>query len=126
MNFFLLTLLLLSVATTTTCVLGDRIDAADICANFSVPQCEYRLNRDLLFIVDASESLDPARFNGEMLDYTQALFCAFDVRDVNKAGMIMFNKNVRVEIPLDFYTREQWFAKVEEVRAKNLPVNCCT
>ena len=61
-----------------------------------------------------------------MLDYTQALFCAFDTRDRNKAGMIMFNKNVRVEIPLAFYTREQWFAKVEEVRAKNLPVNCCT
>lgn len=76
--------------------------------------------------MDASESLDRVKFNGEMLDYVKSLYCAFSIFDKNKAGMIMFSDTVRVVIPLAVYTRAEWFAAVELVRSQQLPTVCCT
>lgn len=40
--------------------------------------CAIKTSRDLLFVVDASGSLDPLKFNGVMLDYAEYLYCAFN------------------------------------------------
>jgi len=100
--------------------------AARTCASVNVPLCQIRVNRDLLFLVDASDSLDPVRFNKEMLDYVQSLFCAFNPLDVNRAGMITFAKEITTRIPLDTYTPAQWFSQVDDIRSQNLCCSCCT
>jgi hypothetical protein len=96
------------------------------CATVTVPPCQIRVARDLLFLVDASDSLDPLRFQTEMLNYVQSLFCAFNTNDINRAGMITFASEITTRIPLDRYTPTQWFQKVDEVRAQNLCCSCCT
>jgi hypothetical protein len=79
-----------------------------------------------MFAVDASESMDPARFQNEMLNYVQSLYCAFNPADVNRAGLITFASEIAIRIPLDRYTPDAWFAKVEDVRSQNLCCSCCT
>lgn len=102
------------------------VEAARTCSTVTVPPCQFRTARDLLFLVDASDSLDPARFQTDMLDYTQSLFCAFNTADVNRAGMITFASEITTRIPLAQYTPTQWFAQVEQVRSQNLCCSCCT
>jgi len=101
------------------------------CAAANVPPCAQRAARDLLFLVDSSNSMDPNRFYGEMLDYTQLLFCAFDSADANRVGMIIFAQQIKVQIPLGQYSKDQWFALVNKVRASRTTAtpaccSCCT
>lgn len=96
------------------------------CSSMTVSPCATRADRHILFLVDASDSMDPARFQREMLDYTQSLFCAFNQADVNMAGMITFASTIATQIPLAQYTAAQWFQKVEGVRSQNLCCSCCT
>lgn len=98
-----------------------------------VPPCADPIPRDLLFVVDGSQSMNRDRFFSEMLEYCLRLYCAFDASEANQAGMIVFNKEIEVLIPLDVYTRNQWEAKVLEIRnTKDDPpeqtacCSCCT
>ena len=80
--------------------------------------------RDLLFVIDASLTMDRSVFYSIMLDFTQTLYCAFDQSVANRAGMIMFARDIKVKIPLDFYSTSEWFSAVEVVRGDE--TNCCS
>jgi len=107
------------------CALGVA-SAQRTCQSVDVPACQVRVARDLLFLVDASDSLNPARFQDEMLNYVQSLFCAFNQQDVNRAGMVTFNKDIKERIPLAKYSTNEWFSRVEDIRGQNLCCSCCT
>ena len=99
------------------------------CAAISppVPPCPTQEARDLLFLVDTSNSMNRVRFYSTMLDYTQSLYCAFDPRETNQAGMILFAQNVYVRIPLGPYSQDEWFSQVETVRSDDTACcSCCT
>jgi hypothetical protein len=74
-------------------------------------------------LVDASESLDPGKFYSQFLDFVQTAWCGFDVADDNRGAMITFGKEIVTRIPLQRYSREEWFEQVELVRAD--PETCC-
>lgn len=98
-------------------------DAARTCSDFQVPPCPQRADRDILFLLDTSESMNPARFYSETLDFTQAIYCAFDQRDTNRAGIVTFSATIREAVPFQAYSILDWFAAVEVLRAT--PDVCC-
>lgn len=104
--------------------------AATFCSSSSfnnVTECDDPLPRDLLFLVDASNTMDRRRFYREMLDYTLALYCAFPQQSGNQAGMVLFSEKIFVRIPLAQYNREEWFREIEAVRADETACcSCCT
>ena len=109
-------------------VLSYLVVSKDYCDQYQTPLCPNNRPRDLLFLVDGSNSMDPAVFYSHMLDYTLALFCALHESEPNQAGMIVFNQEIQVYIPLGKYTRQQWKAQVETVREtqySNFPA-CCS
>jgi hypothetical protein len=79
----LASLLLLVVVVALSVAIGAQEDlssaALDYCGEYNTPQCPNKgIPRDLLFLVDGSNSMDPDKFFREMLDYTLSLYCAFD------------------------------------------------
>lgn len=101
----------------TVCVVGD----------ITVPECEDPRARDLLFLVDASNTMDRERFFSEMLDFVAALYCAFSPLSNNQAGLILFSSKIFVRIPLDEYSRNEWSDLVEDVRSDDSSCcECCT
>jgi hypothetical protein len=84
--------------------------------NPRVPPCAEKSPRDLLFLVDGSQSMNRDRFYGEMLDYCLSLYCAFDPTRNNQAGMIVFNQQIQTYVPLAIYSQDQWFNQVQTVR----------
>lgn len=49
----------------------------DYCSQFQVNPCQLRVDRDIMFLIDGSNSMSQDRFYGEVLDYTLALYCSF-------------------------------------------------
>ena len=78
-----------------------------------------------MFLVDASSSLNKTDYEN-VLTYIKVIFCAFDPRVQNRAGMIVFNANIELRIALSNYTAEEWFDAVETERAADLCCSCCT
>ncbi|KAH9261105.1 hypothetical protein BASA81_000809 [Batrachochytrium salamandrivorans] len=115
-------------------VFSPRVLGSPTYCNFispPVPLCTDVTPRDLVFLVDGSDSISPDRFYTELLDYTQALYCAFDPNQPNQAAMVVFNGQIRTMIDLAQWTQEQWFTQVEAVRATRDTANeaccsCCT
>jgi hypothetical protein len=71
--------------------------------------------------------MDPNRFYGEMMDYTQSLFCAFNPLDRNKASLITFASSITIQIPLAEYTAARWFELIDVLRSTpNVCCSCCT
>lgn len=81
-----------------------------------VDPCNDKKPRDLLFIVDASNSMDRKVFYSLMLDFTQSLYCAFHQSVPNRVGMILFGRNIDLVAPLDYYSTREWFDRVEKIR----------
>lgn len=97
------------------------------CSSTPVPPCAKRGNRDIVFLVDASDSMSPSNFYGQMLDFVQTAFCAFDSADTNRAAMITFARQIVTRIPLAKYSAAQWFNKVDLVRDDStVCCSCCT
>ncbi|KAH9257760.1 hypothetical protein BASA81_004226 [Batrachochytrium salamandrivorans] len=122
-------LLLLAAATAAVVVLAPfPVLGEDYCSQLAVPPCPAKLPRDVLFLVDGSNSMSESRFYKEMLDYTLGLFCALEPSLPNQAGMIIFNQQVQEAIPLSAYSREGWKNQVETVRENrgNLYSACCS
>ena len=93
-----------------------------------VPACPDPDPRDLHFLVDGSNSMNPNKFFREMLDYCMSLYCAFEEDSPNQAGMIIFNSQIRTVIPLAKYTRGEWYDRIEAIRATKgtSDAACCT
>ena len=100
------------------------VKGARTCQTLTVPQCSARANRDILILLDASEFIDPGRFYGEMLDYTQSALCAFNTRDTTRAGVILFSSKVTEALEFKEYSRTEWFAGVETIRSQT--ASCCS
>lgn len=88
-----------------------------------VPPCKDIAPRDLIFVVDASESIDRDKFYTSTLDFIQAAVCVLNVGQSNQAGLIIFNSAIRAAIPLGSYSPGEWFDQVEAIR--NDPTVCC-
>jgi hypothetical protein len=104
--------------------------------------------RDILFVVDASQSMDSNIFFGphtnptwpasgpqfipSMLDIVEELFCRlYNNATDHKVGLLIFSHTVKVFIPLAAYTPADFINRVEVIRqTKNSPApvccSCCT
>lgn len=97
----------------------------------TVKPCPVSVSRDIMFLLDGSNSMDPNRFYGEVLDYTLQIWCSFQQDQANKAGVVLFNQRVEVIVPMAIYTRQQWQQKVLTIRESRNTTNpaccsCCT
>lgn len=121
---------------------------ASVCTRYNVRPCPDPIARDLLFVLDASASMDRTHFYETMLDYVQHVYCSFDRFSTNQVGLLLFAREIKVVIPLAPYSVQTWYEKgemiadfhcsatniwelaVEEVRAtRNLPSTqqaCCS
>lgn len=52
------------------------IDVRAQCDAFEVDVCNQRVDRDMLLLLDASDTIDRNRFQTFMLSYAQAVFCS--------------------------------------------------
>ena len=102
------------------------LSSSDPCATRPpvVEPCRDLQPRDLLFVIDASNTMDRQIFYTLMMDFAQTLYCAFEQNIPNRAGMILFGQHIDLKIPLDFYSTRQWFSEVEKIRADE--TSCCT
>jgi len=127
-------MLALSVSATELSVTSyqRRHLTSSICAmtpNMTLPNScpQQQLPREIMFIVDASNTIDPVRFYGEMLDFLQEIYCALHVEAGNRGSLITFGGAVQVRIPLAPYTPQEWFDRVEQVREdRSVCCSCCT
>lgn len=102
---------------------GRDLGTVRDCTQFYVPVCEIQTNRDLVFLLDASESLDRAKFYTIELDVIQSIFCSVNPGFKNRGALATFSNVVTTRIPFALYTAAQWFAKVELIRTN--PLACC-
>lgn len=101
----------------------DRRLGAKDCSSFVVPQCYTNVDRDVIFLIDASDSMDRAKFYTSELDLIQSVYCAFDPSVNTRAALITFSSTVTTRIPLALHTAPQWFEKVDLIRSD--PAACC-
>ena len=100
---------------------------AQVCNKYNVPVCSESLDRDVIFLIDASASMNSTLFYGPMLDFPENLFCAFNPDKINRAALITFTTTVSLKIAFQQYTSTGWFDAVETVRSTpNLCCACCT
>lgn len=79
--------------------------------------CNDKQPRDLLLVLDGSNTIAEERFFGEILDFALSVFCRFDVDAPNQLGIVVFGKHVQVRVPLAQYSRQEWEREVESLRA---------
>jgi hypothetical protein len=79
---------------------------------------------DIMFMVDASNSLNRTLFYTNMMDYLLQVYCVLDPKVENRAGMLTFAQEIKVQIPMKAYTRNDWQAKINAVKAD--PTACCS
>lgn len=96
----------------------------DHCKNVNVPPCPRKEPRDIVFLLDASNSVDREDFFTKTLDVTRDLICAFDQKAGNQFGLVIFNSEVREVIKLAPYSHQEWEQQIEMVRSN--ATNCCS
>lgn len=98
------------------------------CNNVKIKKCQVKADRDLLFVIDGSDSMEKDKFYNEMLAYAKNIYCAFDdVLSVNRAGMIIFNAEIKVVIPLGIYSKNEWEKLIDNLKTDDsLCCSCCT
>lgn len=103
---------------------SNDLGALDHCNRLAIDMCQRREPRDIIFLLDASNSVDRDFFYTKTLDAARDLICAFDPRANNQFGLILFNKEVREVVKLAPYTHQQWESQIEKIRSND--TNCCT
>lgn len=97
------------------------------CGGSDVPECRVRAPRDIIFLVDASDSMDPSQFYGNMLDYVQDLWCTLNINDLNRGALITFGDQVKIQVPFREYSPTEWFSAIELLRSDSTSCcKCCT
>src|SRR4051812_17399215 len=62
-----------------------------------------------------------------MLDYVESLWCSLDTSSTNRGAMITFGSEVKVQIPLQEYSQQEWYENIEKVRTDStICCKCCT
>ena len=91
----------------------------------STNSCNNTAPFDNIFIVDGSLSINSDIFYTTMLDFLEAAFCSFGGQSgKNRFGVVIFGGQVRVAVPLAFYTEYDWFCQIEGMRSN--PTTCCS
>jgi hypothetical protein len=82
----------------------------NFCTSFSssIPPCTIALPRDLVFVLDKSNSMSESTVNGPLLDYAQQLYCSFDQSTGSQVGLVTFGADVKVELPMQPRTTDEW------------------
>ena len=91
-------------------------------------------DRDVVFVVDASDAMGPEAFRGKTMDALQSLYCASHEGSQSRAAVVLYPapKSARatsscgayqVAIPLARYTPLEWRDLVENLRRD--PEACC-
>jgi hypothetical protein len=96
-----------------------------------IPKCQDSSQRNILFVVDASNTMDIDRWYSQLLTYTEQLYCSLNAGALNKVGMVLFGSKIYTAIPMARYSFTEWFNKVEAIRASRNTTNagccsCCT
>jgi len=96
-----------------------------VCGNdVSVPVCATPVPRDVVFILDTSNSLNPTDFYNNTLNYIQSLYCAFSSAPGSQAGVVTFSQQITTRISLGPWTTTEWFSQLETIRSD--PTVCCS
>ena len=98
--------------------------SSSYCDGLIVDPCIIQQPRDFIFLLDASQSISKQDFYGPMIDYVQAIFCAFDPQLNNQVGLILFASEIKTYISFEPWTRDEWFNQTERLRAD--PTACCS
>jgi hypothetical protein len=100
----------------------------------ATPACSPQTSegpRDVVFVVDASEAIGVELFYGKVLDLLNTLYCASHEGTQSQASIILYPAPAKAEVcgtyqvlaPLARYTTQEWFDKIEEIRADTSA--CC-
>ena len=80
---------------------------------------------DILFLIDASASIDQERFYSQILSYTEGV-----VRSVapgSQVGLLTFNREVNETIPFKEYTQAEWDEYLDRIRERDVfEFRCCS
>jgi len=100
-----------------------------ICKEWTPPDvnCGGKV-RDLLILVDTSESMDPVRYKQEMMDVVKGAGSQLDFQAGSRVAVGTFGSrgNTRMRIPLQTYTNAEAFSRAVDSRVKNVRLECCT
>ena len=101
----------------------------------AAPACASAADdRDVVFVVDASDAMGPEAFRGKTMDALQSLYCASHEGSQSRAAVVLYPAPKRaratsscgayqVAIPLARYTPLEWRDLVENLRRD--PEACC-
>lgn len=98
-----------------------------ICKPWSPPTVCNNVSRDLMIMVDTSDSMDEARFKNEMMRVVRAAASNVD-RATSRVGVATFGAKTqtRVQIPLQVWPSAEAFDAELNATVRDLPMACCT
>jgi hypothetical protein len=98
------------------------------CSSLNITRCTSEAKpADVLYLVDASDSMYPQFFYGQMLDYVLQLQCTLNDTLPNRVGMLLFSNRINKVIRLDQYTPQEFYDQVQAVRQDaSACCTCCT
>ena len=111
---------------------ASRGEPPNACGAARVPSAAD--DRDVVFVVDASDAMGPEAFRGKTMDALQSLYCASHEGSQSRAAVVLYPAPKRaratsscgayqVAIPLARYTPLEWRDLVENLRRD--PEACC-
>ena len=105
---------------------SDLVDDASSDFCFGIEPCGG--NRQVLVLLDASASMNKVAVNTKIFPFLQRLSCLFDDsgKRINQIGLITFNSQIDVAIPLAAYSFDDWIRRVDEVKSRDPCCSCCT
>lgn len=90
-----------------------------------VPSLSQQAATDILFLIDASSSINQDRFYGEVLSYTERVVDT--VAPGSQIGMLTFNQQVYETIPFKEYNSTEWQKKISRIRERDVVTfRCCS
>lgn len=88
------------------------------CSVVNITDCKVQAKPiDLIYLVDASESLDRNIFYTDLNDYLKLMHCTLNESLPNQASLILFSNRIEVRVPLDYYSTREWFDQVDLIKS---------
>jgi len=100
-----------------------------ICKEWTPPSVDCsNKTRDVLILVDTSESMDPERYQVEMMEVVKAAAMELDFESGSRVGVITFGHrdNTRIRIPLRTFDNIGDFNVSVDANVKTVELKCCT
>ncbi|CAK9110787.1 Collagen alpha-5VI chain [Durusdinium trenchii] len=99
-----------------------------ICKAWTPPTQCLEIPRDLMILVDTSDSMDPERYVFEMMEIVKAAADNLDFNSGSRVGVATFGaqENTVVRIPLTNFADIEDFYTAVDANVRLAPLECCT